>query len=341
VEVIEEWTDGSNKPLHSPEVSEFLKQKKSGKFPSFPKPPQAEKIPYQKRLKYEGDKIVVRPVKAEIETFKRQNSEAEYPVPDVGLAVKQGRALGRKLRRILQLKEDSQKHRRSGKLDLKEAVRQISRYGSISSPRIFRRDIRNSWQHSVGILVDFSGSMSHSRKLERAKAAALVLASVMEELHLPYFIRGFCAKPGQNHIADIIMKDFGEGLSINRLNKAIPPKSWDVNRDSDSIRNAGKALSAYGRGVKILFVISDGMPNHQDGMQERSFMIGNTPIMDTRNAVDEMQKLGIQVVGIAIEQEAKGCMNQIYPTSFYVKDLGDLSRQLLRIYADKIKPLLG
>jgi len=269
-------------------------------------------------------------------------------VTDIPNLIAKGRALGRILKRELKLKEEADRHRSSGKLDMKEVRRQLCKHGAVLSPRIFMRDTHNKYAHTVSVLIDFSGSMAecgaaHMSKLKAAKSAALVLSSCLEEMHVQHSIAGFSAVEGSLECIHYDIKPFAGPLTIPRLqdfNYTTKPVALQ-NRDSDSVRHAAKLLRAYGKGTKVLFVISDGQPHHPDGMTgKRRYNYGYNSRADMMKAIREAEGMGVQVVGIAIEPEAAAFINETYKKGFHIGDIDELPARLLNVYRKIIRPIM-
>jgi len=293
-----------------------------------------------------------RPMPVTVRTVSQTNDccSSIERLTDVPHLMAKGRELGRTLKRELRLKEEAERRRTSGKLDLRELRRQLVQHGEVRSPRIFKRDVHNKHAHTVSILIDFSGSMANETtatgitKLKAAKNAALMLSACLDEMNVKHSIAGFSAVEGALEIIHYDIKPFASKLSIPKLqdfNFITKPTALQ-NRDSDSIRHAAKLLKSYGTGTKVLFVISDGQPHHPDGVsnRKRRYNAGRNAEVDVMNAIKEAENMGVQVVGIAIEPEAAEFIDKTYRKGFHIGHVDELPQRLLNIYRRTIRPIM-
>lgn len=271
-----------------------------------------------------------KPPKPEVHHFSRHNvpkfEESVEGISQKSFSLQRGREIGRKLRKILQVQESESYHKRSGKLDIRALKREAVTYGKLTRSDVFSRMNRAKKDHSVIVLIDFSGSM-RGYPLKRAKGAALMLASCLEELHVPYSIRGFSAHDNLNIIADYELKSFKDGaVNTSTLSKFSYAEEHCNNMDSHSIRLATKEILRYGKGEKIIFVISDGRPaTSYPGYRGVEYS-------DTMNAVESAEKQGVKVVGIAITEEAKEFVKKVYRRGIWVNEIKELPKKLLNVY---------
>lgn len=246
-----------------------------------------------------------------------------------------GKQLAMKLIKQLRFGNSKRMNLKRGKLDVRNLRKQLVRYGQLIDDKIFSQEKRINHKHSVGILLDLSGSM-HGERAEKAKNAVIMLTTMLDEMRIPHFVSGFSAVVDEITIVDYPLKEYSKPLDFDRLSSAsglstkIPQNG--CNRDSSSIRLGTKKLLLSGSAErKILIVISDGMPNHPDGVKGNKGF-NNHCRADTIRAVREATQCGVQVIGLAMTDESEIFMRKSYPLSFSLTDIEELPTALAEIY---------
>jgi nitric oxide reductase activation protein len=234
----------------------------------------------------------------------------------------------------LKFKEGARHRLDEGELDLGDMIEDMQENkGKLGSLDVFSDETPLIHDHTVCVMIDMSGSMG-GKDIQDARAAALMLGKALEEMNIFYSIRGFGAVQGQLEIHDIVVKDFDEPLDIMKLRKMF---MGNVNRDTDSIRHVMKLMSAE-RGKKIIFVISDGRPNHPDGTDDYRDYNDNA-FMDMWFLTREAESEGISIIGIGINTEAAEFISQTYLKGFYVGNIQELPERLVKIYLKETESL--
>lgn len=176
-------------------------------------------------------------------------------------------------------------------------------------------------------------------KVQYAKQALVTLGKTLETLKVNYSLRGFSATSDRFQICDIVMKEFDEpDIDFKTVDKVFyPSEDYEdhcQNRDGSSIRHATQLLLKQ-RGKRLLIVISDGMPAHPSNID--SYM-GKFGERDTKEAIVEAEREGINIVGISIDRHANNFVVESYPNAFIFNELEKFPRQLTETY---IKAVLG
>lgn len=244
-----------------------------------------------------------------------------------GDCASEGKQIGLKLIQELKMADGARHYQDEGELDVMDVLQNLQENrGKLASFDVFSDNAPLIHDHTVLVLIDMSASMSGDR-ICMARGAALMLVKALEEMNVMYSIRGFSAHSGQLEINDVVIKEFDEPLDINKLRKM---NAGGDNRDSDSIRNATNIIRGE-RGKKLIFVISDGQPNHCDGIGDyRAF--NQQCEEDVHQACLEAEKEGISVIGIGITPEAVDCISKNYLKGFAVLNWTELPAKLLKIY---------
>ena len=143
----------------------------------------------------------------------------------------------------------------SGKYNLKRDL-------THTSVKIFdkRKEPKNVEDLAVMLLVDMSGSMSWAGKMDRAKEAATLLAEALKHLQVPCYIMGFAA---DCEGYEVLHHHFVSWKSNPAEYASIADMSAVAGNNDDgySLRYAARILDRQNAEHKILFVLSDGMPN--------------------------------------------------------------------------------
>ena len=263
------------------------------------------------------------PKVTKVTTYKKYNPKG---IPNEAYSAEQGKQIGLKLLQELKFK-DGERHRLDdGELNVETVIEKMQENrGVLADFEVFSQTEPLIHDHTVLILIDMSGSMSCDIYL--ARSAALMLAKALDELNVPYSIRGFGAVGGKLEITDYVIKDFDGALEIAKLRSMF---HGNQNRDSDSLRHAIKLISGE-RGKKLIFLISDGQPAHPDGVDDyRSY--NNQAFMDMYNVIREADREGISVIGIGINEESADFIRGTYLKGFYIDKIEELPEKLVKIY---------
>ena len=189
--------------------------------------------------------------------------------------------------------------------------------------KYFSREILPEGAPNVvfGLIVDQSGSMD-GMKIQRARASAILLESVLSELGVDFLIVGhdsYCEETNLYIYADF---DTNDGLDRYRLAKI---EAGGRNCDGAVITYMGKRLLERPEENKVMIVISDGCPT------ESSFYdIGNDQ-NDTILAVQKYRKAGIRIFGAVLDdyEDVREIYDERY--CFDCTEYGELQKSLMRI----------
>lgn len=183
---------------------------------------------------------------------------------------------------------------------------------------------------AASILVDQSGSM-RGDKIYKATVAAMLLEDFCRNLNIPFSITGHDVGRSVN-LYDYI--DFGE-RNKNARERLVYMSSGGCNRDGYAIRYVGNKLAKRKEETKLLFVISDGLPN-DDGYGTKEL------ISDLNDMKKKYKNKGIIIVPLCIE---KSCLNElkgIYDSSLVdATDLKKFPIILNSILAKELKKQLS
>lgn len=220
----------------------------------------------------------------------------------------------------------------NGRLDPKRMHRAVA----FHDPRVFRANQRmNDYNIAAEILIDCSGSMD-GEPMERAKTGAIVLTSGLNYLSIPNVVVGFTSYPIKDNenpdqfIWRVRHTRYTEwdNPDIERIGAM---EADECNRDGYSIRVAKLELEQRHERKKLLFVLSDGLPNYwslEEGIE------------DTAKAVEEVREAGVKVVALYFgptEPEFIEQVHKIYGDQvIVVRELNTLITEMIDIMDDEL-----
>ena len=236
--------------------------------------------------------------------------------------------------------------------------------------RVFRRlEESNSKDTAIELVIDMSGSMHGGNRFTNAVLAAYGLASAMNRLNVKFEVVGFTTsndmssedmnamqemshklqsmnggKGGIARYESIVMpviKDFDEGMGIQcmrRFASFLSPDGQRVSRnniDGESVRMAGDRLMKQKAERRIMMVLSDGYPAGASlCVTDAGYADGRSVFnMDLKNAIQDLTKKGVQVIGIGMDSDA---VRDFYPRSVVLKNINELGGTIL----DEVKSML-
>jgi cobalamin biosynthesis protein CobT len=248
-------------------------------------------------------------------------SDSREYQPDMQKAYTKGRALAGTVRKLLQTR--SQVHYESGHKRGKISARSLHRT-RIGSDKVFKRKSEAiDLDVSVSLLVDMSGSMSGSRYVAAAAAAAM-LNDAISFNGIPLEIIGFTedSRRGCRHF---IYKTFKKRISGDQLVNCFSHHGKDLyqNSDGESVLYATSRLRAEKSSRKILIVLSDGEPACDNQGDAFTF---------TKEAIKYAER-HVEVYGIGIETTA---VSELYKEHTVLRDSSELEKCLLEVIQNKI-----
>jgi len=181
-------------------------------------------------------------------------------------------------------------------------------------PRVFYKKNNRSKEIDAvfTMLVDCSASMVD--KMEETKKGIILFHEVLKKLAIPHSIIGFwedanAVKEGYQPNYFHLIKDFTHSVYSKSGAEILQLQPQEDNRDGYSIRMATQELVRRSEKNRFLLIFSDGEPAAANYDQNG--------IIDTKEAVVEARKKGIEVVGMflsngSIAEEDQKTMKNIY-----------------------------
>lgn len=226
--------------------------------------------------------------------------------------------------------------------------------------RVFRKKVEVRAKNSaVSLVIDQSGSMSSSSRLQKAAIAAYALAEVLTRIKIPYEIIGFttgsfygCDDIDYEKAEEIretfreqtgrsqfsregrilwnVYKSFDERFEYTQKARMAAAYNHSVhmssNADAESIALCAKRLGERPEPRKCMIVLSDGQPACAGDSNDQNAHLKYT--------VKKIERAGIDVVGLGIASDA---VRQYYSRNIVFQEsreiaervIGELSRMLI------------
>ncbi len=196
--------------------------------------------------------------------------------------------------------------------------------------REFRGGIRDM---ACLLLADLSLSTdswvdNHCRVIDVIRDSLMLFAEALTATGDQFGIYGFSSRK-REHIRFHTLKTFGErhnDVSRGRIN-AIKPGFYT--RMGAAIRHASDILGRQSASQQLLLILTDGKPNDLDHYE------GRYGVEDTRMALREARKKGLQPFCVTIDEKAGDYLPHMFGTENYVviRKPSELPRELPLLYA--------
>ncbi|ASY60791.1 nitric oxide reductase activation protein NorD [Sinorhizobium sp. CCBAU 05631] len=252
------------------------------------------------------------------------------------------KSLIRRVRRQFEVLRPRQKMLRAqidgADLDLDAVVRARTdlEAGGQGSDRIHMMSRPQAHDLAVTILVDVSLStdawFDDLRVLDVEKQALLVLAHGLSACGDSHEILTFTSRR-RDWVRIETVKAFDEAMSTTVEARIAALKPGYYTRIGTAVRHAAAGLVERPNRRKLLIVLTDGKPNDVDHYE------GRFALEDSRRAVCEARRSGVNVFGVTVDREAKSYVPVIFGQNGYavVSNIGRLSAALPAIYRGLVR----
>lgn len=193
------------------------------------------------------------------------------------------------------------------------------------SERNYVRIEKRSRDIAVAFLVDVSGSTGGAT-IVCEKEALIVMSEALEELGDAFAIYGFSGY-GRDNVVFYTLKDFEELYDQQVQSRISILTNEQSTRIAPAIRHTATKLRRREEKTKLLILLSDGRPLDTD-------YHGDYAIEDTRMALLEARRYGINSFCITVDREAAKYLPRMYANSRWVviDDVMKLPDKITRIY---------
>ncbi len=179
--------------------------------------------------------------------------------------------------------------------------------------RVYLSKRKRKKELSLLFLLDLSlssdGYAKGNRIIDIEKQVSILFGEVLNENFVDFQIDGFYSKT-RNNTSYITLKAFDEPWQKAKLKiGAVQPQGYT--RIGPALRHASALLKKRKMRKKWLILLSDGKPNDYDRYE------GKYGIRDIKQALLEMQADGINNYAVAIEEQAKYYLPQMFGNNHY------------------------
>ena len=248
-------------------------------------------------------------------------------------------ALVKRLKRLLDLLKPQNQVRiryqeEGDELDLDIALRSLIdlKSGNQPDPRINMSHKNNGRNIAVMLLLDLSESLnqkmdaSNQTVLELSQEAVSLLASSIQVLGDPFAIAGFNSNTRHN-VSYLHIKGYGEEWNDDVKARLAGMKAQYSTRMGAPMRHAAHYLSNQTADKKLMLILTDGQPSDIDTADE------NLLIKDTRQAVLDLDQMGIFTYCINLDRNADQYVGDIFGKHYTVIDhIENLPEQLPKLF---------
>ena len=220
-------------------------------------------------------------------------------------------------------------------LDLENYINFLTdrKHGHVNSDTPVYRDVRNlSRNLSCLLLADLSLSTdayinNNSRVIDVIRDSLYLFAEALTATGDRFALHGFSSR-NRNHIRFYNIKGFNDNYDNNIRGHIDAIRPGYYTRMGAAIRYATELLTKEASSQKLLLILTDGKPNDLDKYE------GRYGIEDTRMAVLEAEKLGLQPFCVTIDEQAEDYLPYLFGSRSYVlvRNAEELPRKLPLLY---------
>ena len=220
-------------------------------------------------------------------------------------------------------------------LDLENYINFLTdrKHGVVNSDTPVYRDLRNETRDlSCLLLADLSLSTdahinNHSRVVDVIRDALFLFSEALDVTGDRFALHGFSSR-NRSHVRFYNIKAFDETYNndVRGHIQAIRPGYYT--RMGAAIRHATQLLEQEASSQKLLLIITDGKPNDLDKYE------GRYGIEDTRQAIIEAERKGLQPFCVTIDEKAEDYLPYLFGKNAYIliKNAAELPAKLPQLY---------
>ena len=221
-------------------------------------------------------------------------------------------------------------------LDINAAVDAMIaiRMGEQPSPRITMRNVLNTRDLSIVLLMDLSEStnepMGGSEKtvLQLTREAATLVATAINGIGDPFALHGF-ASDGRHDVQYYRFKDFNQHLDDDVKSRLAGMKGGLSTRMGAALRHAGHHLHKQPERRKLILLVTDGEPADIDERDPQHLR------HDTKKAVEELYSTGVLTYCLTLDPNADNYVKRIFGENNYtiIDNVDRLPEKLPTLFA--------
>ena len=220
-------------------------------------------------------------------------------------------------------------------IDLESYVNFLSdrQHGRVNNDTpVYRRLVNQNRDLSCLLLADLSLSTDAyindtTRVIDVVKDALYVFSEALSVTGDRFALHGFSSR-NRNHVRVYKIKNFSDPYDDKVRGHIEASRPGYYTRMGAAIRYASQLLEKEASSQKLLLILTDGKPNDLDKYE------GRYGIEDTRQAILEAERMGLEPFCITIDEMAKDYLPYLFGKNRYVlvKNASELPVKLTQLY---------
>ncbi|MCW8826844.1 MAG: VWA domain-containing protein [Gammaproteobacteria bacterium] len=212
------------------------------------------------------------------------------------------------------------------------------RMGEQPNPRITMRNVLNTRDLSVVVLMDLSEStnetMAGSDKtvLQLTREAATLVSTAIQGIGDPFALHGF-ASDGRHDVQYYRFKDFNQHFDDDAKSRLAGMKGGLSTRMGAALRHSGQHLLKQTERRKLILLVTDGEPADIDERDPQHLR------HDTKKAVEELYSKGVLTYCLTLDPNADSYVKRIFGENNYtiIDNVDRLPEKLPSLFASLTK----
>ena len=260
---------------------------------------------------------------------------------DINNILLEHKPIAHRIRQIIDLLSPAGVQRQRGledgdEVDLNAAIDAMIaiRMGEQPNPRITMRNVLNTRDLSVVVLLDLSESTnefvgdSDKTILQLTREAATLVSTAIEGIGDPFALHGF-ASDGRHDVQYFRFKDFNQHFDDEAKSRLAGMKGGLSTRMGAALRHAGAHLHKQQEKRKLILLVTDGEPADIDETDPQHLRF------DTKKAVEELYSTGVLTYCLTLDPHADAYVKRIFGENNYtvIENVERLPEQLPLLFA--------
>ncbi|MDC9726911.1 MAG: VWA domain-containing protein [Candidatus Thioglobus sp.] len=260
---------------------------------------------------------------------------------DIEAILTEHKPIAHRIRQIIDLLAPAGVQRQRGmedgdEVDINAAIDAMIaiRMGEQPNPRITMRNVLNTRDLSVVVLLDLSESTnefvgdSDKTILQLTREAATLVSTAIEGIGDPFALHGF-ASDGRHDVQYFRFKDFNQHFDDEARSRLAGMKGGLSTRMGAALRHAGAHLHKQQEKRKLILLVTDGEPADIDETDPQHLRF------DTKKAVEELYSTGVLTYCLTLDPHADSYVKRIFGENNYtvIDNVEKLPEQLPLLFA--------
>jgi nitric oxide reductase activation protein len=208
------------------------------------------------------------------------------------------------------------------------------RAGSVSEPRVYKRDAPGPRDLAILLLMDLSQSTADRDRagqtvLDVECKAAAMMAAAIETANDAIAVHGF-SSDGRERVRYLRIKNFDEPMDTVVRARLAGLRSSHSTRLGSALRHAGRYLAGRHAFRKVLLVLTDGEPSDIDAPDPLYLT------EDARRAIQQLRRCGIDTFAFGIGEGRFHQLDRIFGErrALRVPRIDVLPRRAMQLYSE-------